>query len=334
MSAVESGESHAIESWQQTLKDAIRDIAELTSFLELSDMDCAELRRAHRDFPLLVPRGFAAKMRKGDPRDPLLLQVLPQAAELVSPEGFGADPLDEHRLAENGLMRKYPGRALLISTGACPVHCRYCFRRSFPYSRQSAARDGWRRPVAALARAPGVRELILSGGDPLSLSNSRLERLLRRIDGIESIDTLRIHTRFPVVIPERVNSGLLELLERSRPKVVVVIHCNHANELGSDVESALVRLSKSVDWVLNQSVLLAGVNDMTDRLAALSRRLFECGVLPYYLHLLDRVEGTSHFDVAEERARTLIAELRSSLPGYLVPVLVREAPGELSKTPI
>lgn len=334
MSAVESGEALAVEPWQQVLKDAIRDVAELTSLLELPDMDSAELRRAHRDFPLLVPRGFAARMQRGDPRDPLLLQVLPQTAELVSQDGFGPDPLDEHRLGENGLMRKYPGRALLISTGACPVHCRYCFRRSFPYSRQSASRDGWRRPLAALARAADVRELILSGGDPLSLSNGRLERLLRRIDAIESIDTLRIHTRFPVMIPERVDSGLLELLARSRARVVVVIHCNHANELGRDVEAALARLSKSASWLLNQSVLLAGVNDAVDRLGTLSRRLFECGVLPYYLHLLDRVDGTSHFDVAEERARSLIAELRSSLPGYLVPVLVRETPGELSKTPI
>lgn len=321
-------------TWQRLLATAIRDVAELARFVELTDADAAALEHAHRGFPLLVPRGFAAKIRKGDARDPLLLQVLPRIEELAPAAGYGPDPVDERARVGDGLMRKYPGRALLIGTGACPVHCRYCFRRSFPYADNLASRDDWRGPLEALARAPDVRELILSGGDPLTLPNDKLARLLERVDGIDSLDTVRIHTRFPIAIPERVDDGLLELLQSTRLKVVVVVHCNHANELGRDVESALARLSASVTWLLNQSVLLAGVNDDAERLAALSRRLFECDVLPYYLHALDPVAGAAHFDVDKERARALLSALRTLVPGYLVPTLVREIPGELSKTPI
>jgi EF-P beta-lysylation protein EpmB len=283
------------------------------------------------DFPLLVPRGFVARMRKRDPHDPLLLQVLPRALEAEAVPGFTTDPVREQGLADGGVIEKYPGRALLIASGACPIHCRYCFRRAFPYAEQLAARGGWDAAVDALRGRPDVREAILSGGDPLSLSNRRLGELVTKIEAT-SIRTLRIHTRFPVVVPERVDAGLLDLLGSTRLDTVVVVHCNHANELDDGVARALHSLRPRVGALLNQSVLLRGVNDSVEALAALSERLFECGVLPYYLHLLDAVAGAAHFDVDADVGRELVAHLRARLPGYLVPRLVRETPGELSKT--
>jgi EF-P beta-lysylation protein EpmB len=315
--------------WATTIRTAVRDMAELARLLELplSALDAIE----HADFPLLVPRGFVARMRKRDPHDPLLLQVLPRRAEGASVPGFTADPVSEHALARDGLIEKYPGRALLIASGACPVHCRYCFRREFPYGEQLAARGGWQSAVAALRSRPDIREAILSGGDPLSLSNRRLQELVGQLEAT-AIETLRIHTRFPVVVPERVDDGLLRLLRRTRLQTIVVIHCNHANELDERVARALLSLRREVGALLNQSVLLRGVNDSADALASLSERLLACGVLPYYLHVLDKVAGAAHFDVDERTGLELIALLRARLPGYLVPRLVRETPGELSKT--
>jgi EF-P beta-lysylation protein EpmB len=280
-----------------------------------------------------VPRGFVARMRRGDARDPLLRQVWPHGAELDRVPGFDADPVRERDLAEHGLIRKYAGRVLLIASGTCPIHCRYCFRREFPYQNQLAARGDWGAALDQLAGSADAHEAILSGGDPLSLSNRRLRELVARLDATP-LRTLRIHTRFPVVIPERIDAELLRLLASTRLRTVVVIHANHANELDDGVAAALLRLRGSVTALLNQSVLLRGVNDDAATLAALSERLFACGVLPYYLHLLDPVAGAAHFDVGAEVGRPLIAALRARLPGYLVPKLVRETPGELSKTPI
>jgi EF-P beta-lysylation protein EpmB len=273
-------------------------------------------------------------MRKGDPRDPLLLQVLPTARELETVPGFDADPVREHALAEHGVVQKYAGRALLVASAACPVHCRYCFRRAFPYSAQLAARADIEPAHAALRARADVDEIILSGGDPLCLGNARLARLLERLDAIGRLERLRIHTRFPIVLPERVDGGLVDLLAASRLQVVVVVHANHANEFDASVAAALAALRHAGATVLNQSVLLAGVNDDAETLAALSRRAFESGALPYYLHMLDPVAGAAHFDVDEMRARALHAELLARLPGYLVPRLVRELPGRPSKTPI
>jgi EF-P beta-lysylation protein EpmB len=270
-------------------------------------------------------------MRKRDPRDPLLLQVLPRAEESLAAPGFGPDPVGEQSRASGGLIEKYPGRALLISSGACPVHCRYCFRREFPYSEQLAARGGWDQAIAALRARPQVREAILSGGDPLSLSNRRLGELIAKLEATP-IDTLRIHTRYPIVVPERVDDGLLRVLAETRLATVVVVHCNHANELDAGVERALRALRKTVVALLNQSVLLRGVNDDAGALASLSERLFACGALPYYLHLLDPVAGSAHFDVDEAAGRALVRALRARLPGYLVPRLARETAGQLSKT--
>jgi len=286
---------------------------------------------ATNDFPLLVPRGFVARIAKRDPRDPLLLQVLPRSLEAEPVEGFTADPVREHGLADGGVIEKYPGRALLIASGACPIHCRYCFRRAFPYAEQLAARGGWDAAVEAVRARPDLREAILSGGDPLSLTNRRLGELVAKIE-TTSVRTLRIHTRFPIVVPERVDAGLLDLLGSTRLATVIVVHCNHANELDDAVGGALRALRGRVGALLNQSVLLQGVNDSLEALTALSERLFACGVLPYYLHLLDAVAGAAHFDVDASVGRDLVAQLRARLPGYLVPRLVRETPGQLSKT--
>jgi len=319
----------ALPSWQAALKHAVRDPAELLRLLELPASALPPAARTA--FPMLVPRGFVARMRKGDANDPLLRQVWPHAAELASAEGFSGDPVGEQGLAAHGVIQKYPGRVLLIASGACPLHCRYCFRREFPYQTQLAARASWSAAIAALRDLPGVTEAILSGGDPLSLSNRRLRELVARI-GATSVTTLRIHTRFPIAVPERVDDGLLRVLRETHLKTVVIVHTNHANELDAGVERALAALKPAVTALLNQSVLLAGVNDDVETLARLSERLFACGVVPYYLHLLDRVAGAAHFDVDEKVGRELIAALRCRLPGYLVPRLARETPGELSKT--
>jgi EF-P beta-lysylation protein EpmB len=332
--AAEAAAGDDSAGWQAELRRAVRSVAELARLLELPVDALGAPPGAERGFPLLVPRGFVARMRKGDPGDPLLLQVLPRAAETRDVPGFSADPLAERGLARNGSLRKYAGRALLITTGACPVHCRYCFRRAFPYSEQTAAREDWRPALAEIARSPGVREIILSGGDPLTLSNARLARLVAAIETLGTIETLRIHTRFPIVLPERVDSGLLALLERTRLNTVVVLHANHAAELDAAVARAAALLKPRVSLLLNQSVLLKGVNDDALTLHALGERLLECGIAPYYLHLLDRVEGTAHFEVGADAARALVAALRARAPGYLVPALVREEPGALSKMPV
>jgi EF-P beta-lysylation protein EpmB len=259
--------------------------------------------------------------------------VWPSAAEADVVAGFTADPVREQGLAQNGVIRKYAHRALLVASGACPVHCRYCFRRAFPYRAQLAARGDWEHAIDELRSIPDAREAILSGGDPLTLSNRRLADLVTKLEAT-NVETLRIHTRFPIVVPERIDDGLLAILRGTRLRTVVVVHTNHANELDTSVEAALLALRAHVHALLNQSVLLRGVNDDVATLASLSERLFACGVLPYYLHLLDRVEGAAHFDVLAATAIDIIGKLRKSLPGYLVPKLVREIPGELSKTPI
>ena len=318
-------------SWQQQLRDAVRDVEELAALLDLPPDALAS--DATLDFPLLVPRAYVARMKKGDPRDPLLLQVLPTALEAVDVPGFTRDPLSEARFAEAGLVRKYRDRSLLITTGACPVHCRYCFRRSFPYADQLAARNDFADALERLARDE-TKEAILSGGDPLSLGNARLESLLVRLAALPALRRVRLHTRFPIVLPDRVDRGLVALLERARVDVVVVLHTNHPREIDDDVARALGALKSAGVTLLNQSVLLRGINDDAVTLAELSERLFDCGALPYYLHLLDPVAGAAHFDVDETRAEALYRELLARLPGYLVPRLVREVPGQASKTPL
>lgn len=321
--------------WQRELAQAITDPRALLAALDLPLEWAGEARLASQSFSLRVPRGFVARMRRGDPSDPLLLQVLPLGLELEEHAGFTFDPVQDlgHRAAP-GLLHKYQGRALLIATGACAVHCRYCFRRHFPYSEEAAVGNHWQAALDQLRADTSITELILSGGDPLSLSDQRLERLTAGLREIPHLRRLRVHTRYPVVLPERVNDRFLRWVTDLPWSVVMVIHCNHGNEIDARVAAACAALRSAGVTLLNQAVLLARVNDSTDALVDLSEKLFAAGILPYYLHLLDRVRGAAHFEVPESRARELMREVRARLPGYLVPQLVREIAGEPSKTPI
>lgn len=321
--------------WQVLWRDAVTDPRELLDLLDLSARANALLPRRPTGFALRVPRGFVARMRRGDPADPLLLQVLPQAAELDDTPGFGRDAVgDLDARAAPGVLRKYDGRALLVATGSCAVHCRYCFRRHFPYADEIAAAARWSEAVEHVRANPGVAEVILSGGDPLSLSTPKLAELTDALAGIPHVRRLRIHTRLPVVLPERVDTELTGWLGALPWPVALVLHANHPQEIDAAVGGACARLRAAGARLLNQSVLLRGVNDACETLAQLSERLFECGVLPYYLHQLDRTAGTAHFEVGDNRARELAEHLRARLPGYLVPRLVREIPGAASKAPL
>jgi EF-P beta-lysylation protein EpmB len=321
-----------LPAWQAELARAVREPAELLALLGLGAEWLVAARAAATRFPLRVPRPFVARMRRGDPHDPLLRQVLPLAAEGVEAPGFVNDPVgDLASMAVPGLLHKYAGRVLLTATGACAVHCRYCFRRHFPYAAANAAADGWRAALAAIAADPSVHEVILSGGDPLTLADARLAELAAALAGIAHVERLRLHTRLPIVLPERVTGELLAWLTGTRLAPVVVVHANHANEIDAAVRTGLARLRAAGVTVLNQSVLLRGVNDDVAALAALSEALFAAGALPYYLHLLDRVQGAAHFEVEEAAAQRLMAGLNARLPGYLVPRLVREVPGAPGK---
>ena len=321
-------------AWRRELAEAFRNPAELCGFLGLGETIAAEAERSLAGFPLLVPRGFAARMRRGDPADPLLRQVLPVAAEIEAVAGFTADPLDEGRFqAGPGLVQKYAGRALLLVTGGCAVNCRYCFRRDFPYAERGVSGRGIDQALAAIEADPSLTEVILSGGDPLLADDSVLEMIVARLDAVPHLRRLRIHSRLPVVLPSRVDRSLLDVLESTRLAKTVVIHANHPAELDGSVAEAIERLgSLPAILLLNQAVLLRGVNDCGEVLRSLSERLIEIGVMPYYLHLLDRVRGAAHFEVPEAEAVALHRRVRESLPGYAVPRLVREVPGERSKT--
>jgi EF-P beta-lysylation protein EpmB len=321
--------------WQQLWREAVTDPRELLDLLDLGHLAERLLPSSDAGFALRVPRGFIDRMRRGDPSDPLLLQVLPQAAELIETTGFARDAVgDLAARTANGVLHKYQGRALLIATGSCAVHCRYCFRRHFPYAEETAAANRWREAIEHIRADPSIHEVVLSGGDPLSLSTSKLGELTTALAPIAHLKRLRIHTRLPVVLPERVDEELSLWLRRLPWPVAVVLHANHANEIDADVADACARLRASGASVLNQSVLLRGVNEDADVLAALSERLFDCGVIPYYLHQLDRVAGAAHFAVDDAVARGLVEALRRRLSGYLVPLLVREIAGAPGKTPL
>ncbi|WP_266181234.1 EF-P beta-lysylation protein EpmB [Dyella humicola] len=320
--------------WRELWRDAITNAAELLQAAGLGHR--ADLLPADdAGFALRVPRGFAARMRQGDPTDPLLLQVLPQAAEHHQAEGFTTDAVgDLASKAGQGVLHKYSGRALLVASGSCAINCRYCFRRHFPYGDEIAAAGQWRKALDHVRMDSTITELILSGGDPLSLATAKLEELTQGLKDIPHVVRLRIHTRLPVVLPERVDRALMDWMTQLPLQKVVVLHANHANEFDASVDEACARLREAGCTLLNQSVLLRGVNDNADALATLSERMFAAGVLPYYLHQLDRVQGAAHFEVDDTRALALVDELRQRLPGYLVPKLVREVGGEASKRPL
>ena len=321
--------------WKNALAEAIRDPAELLGLLELPDSLLHHAHLAAKTFPLRVPRSFVARMEKGNAADPLLRQVLPLEEELTPVAGYQTDPVgDLAAQAGAGLLHKYHGRVLLTTTGACAIHCRYCFRRHFPYAEQRPARDNWQGVVDYLQAHPEVDELILSGGDPLVLDNEALSDLFERLHDYPQLKRLRIHSRLPIVLPQRVDNGLLQLLAHQPWPVILVIHCNHPHEIDEEVSHILKALHQAGITLLNQSVLLAGVNNDIETLVKISYRLFQCHVLPYYLHLLDRVEGAAHFDLPENEAINLYEQLRGRLPGYLLPRLVREQVGDIGKQAI
>ncbi len=318
-------------NWQKVLSSGFASSAELLDFLNIPQ-HLAGIE-SEKQFKTRVPRGFAARMQPGDPLDPLLLQVLAQAVELDLAPGFSHDPLGELSVIQvPGLLHKYPGRVLLTISGVCAVNCRYCFRRHFPYQENNPGRKGWNAALDYIADDISVREVILSGGDPLIASDNTLIEILDRLALISHVKTVRFHTRIPVVLPERIDASFLDAIQRCELQKVMVIHSNHAQELDESVEAACRDLAAAGLVLLNQSVLLKGVNDQADVLAALSERLFACGVLPYYLHLLDPVNGVSHFNLPNEQALEIFNELQNLLPGYLVPRLVREHAGRKHKT--
>ncbi|MFN3713824.1 MAG: EF-P beta-lysylation protein EpmB [Alcanivoracaceae bacterium] len=319
--------------WDGSAADIITDPAELFRMLSLDPASLPAALAASRDFPLRVPRSYARRMRPSDPADPLLHQVLSRAEELDTVPGFSADPLAEaDHTPVPGILHKYHGRVLLMVTGACAIHCRYCFRRHFPYSDHLPTRERLTAALDWLAGQPKIAEVILSGGDPLSITDRRLGELLASLEALPQLRRLRIHSRLPVVMPERVSEGLLTMLTSSRLRPVMVIHANHAAELDSAVAASLAALAGAGVLLLNQSVLLRGVNDSVPALVALSERLFDVGVHPYYLHLLDAVAGAAHFAIPDSEAQALWAGMHARLPGYLVPRLVREEPGKAGKS--
>jgi EF-P beta-lysylation protein EpmB len=319
-------------SWQEALKDAVRDPLELCRLLSLPTELAAAAGKASNGFPLFVPRGFVARMRPGDLADPLLRQVLPLADETAAVPGYVADPVgDAAATRQPGLLQKYRGRALLVTTGSCAVHCRYCFRRHFAYGETPRSLDDWQPALEAIADDQKIHEVLLSGGDPLTIVDATLIDLIQRLRTIDHLRRLRIHTRLPIMIPERVTEALIEMLRGSRLTPIVVVHVNHANELDVHVAAALAKMTDAGIVLLNQAVLLAGVNDSVDAQYALCERLVDLRVMPYYLHQLDPVAGAVHFEVPIAVGRRIVTALRGRLPGYAVPRYVREVPGAPNK---
>lgn len=319
----------ATPAWMQQLREGFRQPSALATYLGL-DPHPPYIEDA---FSMRVPRAYARRMRPADPADPLLRQVWPAPAEHAPQPGFIDDPVgDLASLRDGGIIHKYQGRVLLTLTGSCAVHCRYCFRRHFPYAEQQVTPRGWQQTIAALRADPSIEEVILSGGDPLSLPDHRLAAWMEDIAAIPHLRRLRIHTRQPVVLPDRVDDLLCDWLARFPLPVAMVLHINHAQEIDSTLHDACQRLKRAGVQLFNQAVLLQGVNADAASQRALSIALFDAGVVPYYLHVLDRVQGAAHFQVSEETALDIMRELQQTLPGYLVPRLAREDAGAASKT--
>lgn len=323
------------EDWLAQLADVITDPDELLHVLNLeSDEDLLAGREARRLFALRVPRAFVARMEKGNPNDPLLRQVLTAREEFVAAPGFSTDPLEEQHSVVPGLLHKYRNRALLLVKGGCAVNCRYCFRRHFPYADNQGNKRNWQTALDYIAMHPELDEIIFSGGDPLMAKDHELDWLMTQLEGIPHVKRLRIHSRLPIVIPARITGALTARCEQSRLQILLVNHINHANEIDEAFRAAMAQLRRAGVTLLNQSVLLRDVNNNAHTLAALSNALFDAGVMPYYLHVLDRVQGAAHFLVSDDEARNIIRELLTLVSGYMVPRLAREIGGEPSKTPL
>lgn len=321
--------------WSKVLTDAFRDPASLLKYLGLDEDPYRQKVQLDSSFKMLVPLSYAAKMKKGDWHDPLLRQVLPLQEETIKKAGFIADPVgDLQSEISPGVLHKYQGRILLLTTGACPVHCRYCFRREFPYINSIPDKKHWQQTLDSIQQDESIQEVIFSGGDPLMLSDARLQKMCTDIAIVPHVTTIRFHTRVPIFLPERINAALLSCLAALKVNIVMVIHSNHANELDDSVGEALAALRAHGVTLLNQAVLLKGVNDSVEALMSLLQGLFRFQVLPYYLHQLDRVQGSAHFEVDRNTALDLLESLSIKLPGYLVPRLVEEVPGKRSKQTI
>jgi EF-P beta-lysylation protein EpmB len=332
MSEIPAQICHYQKNWQQQLAEAISSLEELCAYLNLTMAELPVSAAAAKDFPLRVPLNFADCMEKGNPNDPLLRQVLPVRDELAFYPGFNDDPVGDLRaVTESGVLHKYHGRMLMINAGSCAINCRYCFRRNFPYGDLQLSKQREIAAVQSIRDDPDITEVILSGGDPLLLNDARLGNLIRELSAIDHLRRIRIHSRLPVVLPSRITEELIGVLIESGKQIILVIHCNHAREINDRVAAACRALKRSGITVFNQSVLLKGVNDSADTLCALSERLFGVGVIPYYLHLLDKAKGTGHFEVSRMDALTIIRQVQNRLPGYLVPRLVQEQAGAPAK---
>ncbi len=315
-----------VSIWRKKLRQNFTSREALADFLLL---DREELI-APKGFSINVPLRLAEKIEKGNLEDPLLKQFIPLRSEELHVEGFEKDPVgDSSFRCSNKMLKKYDGRVLLVTTSACAMHCRYCFRQNFDYEVEEKA---FAQELAFIQTDESIHEVILSGGDPLSLSDERLGELLDALCAIEHVKKIRFHTRFPIGIPERLDDAFLELLQRVKKQIWFVVHVNHPNELDDEVIASLSRVRSLGIPVLNQSVLLKGVNDNVETLYELFLRLVDHGVLPYYLHQLDRVEGAQQFEVSDQVGQSLIEQLTARLPGYAVPRFVREIPGKMSKT--
>ncbi|MEK0166168.1 EF-P beta-lysylation protein EpmB [Pseudescherichia vulneris] len=323
------------EDWLVQLADVITDPDELLRLLNIdADENLLAGRAAKRLFALRVPRAFVARMERGNPNDPLLRQVLTSQEEFVAAPGFSTDPLDEQHSVVPGLLHKYRNRALLLVKGGCAVNCRYCFRRHFPYADNQGNKRNWQAALDYIAAHPELDEIIFSGGDPLMAKDHELEWLLTQLEAIPHVKRLRIHSRLPIVIPARITDALASRFARSSLQILLVNHINHAQEIDSSFRQVMTTLRAAGVTLLNQSVLLRGVNDSAQTLADLSNALFDAGVMPYYLHVLDKVQGAAHFMVTDDEARQIMRELLTLVSGYMVPRLAREIGGEPSKTPL
>jgi EF-P beta-lysylation protein EpmB len=324
-----------LPAWQKALSEAFGDLQSLLSYLQLSPDKLHISRVAGHQFSLKVPRQYAALMDKGNPHDPLLRQVLPCKEEMVDTPGFIADPVGDLQAQQQpGLLHKYQGRVLILTTGACAVHCRYCFRRHYPYQNGTATPSQWQSILDTISDQSSIQEVVLSGGDPLMINDQKLEKMVAQLQALPQLKRLRLHSRLPVVLPQRITPELLNLVSSSRMQTVMVLHANHPNELSPAVAEGCEKMRRAGITLLNQSVLLKGVNDDVEILTRLSEKLFDIGVMPYYLHRLDQVSGASHFEVEPKRIELLKQQLLHHLPGYLVPRMVQEIAGEASKTPI